>query len=72
MQLYDELVKSGIELDHHESDLYVLDTPAAREVLQAYAAKGAAFRWFKSEIDKRMWIEIPFAFDPWWSAKAQR
>ena len=81
--LYDQLVAAGCTVDHHESDLYVLDTPEARRVLAAFHAPMAAIsksthetvsqvRTFKSEKDGRIWFDLPFMYSPFWQAKQRR
>jgi len=65
---YDLLKDAGIPLDSHESDLYVLANPGSRAIL---ARCGASFTAFRSERDGRIWLDIPFAYKPWWDAKAK-
>lgn len=71
MSIYREMLQYGVETDNHESDLYALDTPAARQII---ARAGRSFdrtiTRFRSQVDGRVWIEIPFAFDPFWEARA--
>ena len=64
--LYEDLVALGIPLDHHESDLYVLDVPEARDVIRRH---GRRFTPFQSKREGLTWLEVPFAFDPWWDAR---
>lgn len=66
-ELYDKLVKEGFTLDHHESDLYVKDSPMARELLERYGLK---YTPFKDDIDHEMWLDVPFAYAPFWRDKA--
>lgn len=66
--LYKELVAAGVPIDHHESDLYVLDTRVARGILAAHGKKGTPFT---SQVDGRRWIDVPFAYEPFWE-KASR
>lgn len=69
--LYQAMVEAGCELDHHESDLYVKDTPAAVQILRDWrTSKGSQLYMsrFISRVDATLWIEIPFAYDPWWEA----
>jgi len=62
------LVKAGIQVDSHESDLYVKDTPEARKILKNFNLKSKPFR---SQIDKEMWLDVPFAYTPFWQKKAK-
>lgn len=76
--LYEDMVEAGVETDHHESDLYVLDTPTARAVLQRHGklfagdrreAGGPYVARFVSEADGRPWVEVPFSYDPFWKGR---
>ena len=74
MELYDACVAAGLEIDHHESDLYVKKTPAAIFVLSEFnydpelkkLDKYRGVSTFKSSIDGSEWFDIPFAYLPWW------
>lgn len=70
-ELYSRLKDAGCELDRHESDLYVLDTVEARAIIEAYEAGGGLTNksYFSSDSDGRRWIELPFAYQPFWDAK---
>jgi hypothetical protein len=61
--LYDELSEAGIPLDNHESDLYVLLTPESREILKRHRAH---FTTFRSNVDRKLWADVPFSFSPYW------
>jgi len=68
--LYAELVAAGCQVDHHESDLYVLDTPEARAILAEHPdVRATAFR---SDVDHKRWLDVPFAYSPFWAGKQQR
>ena len=68
MTIYQELKKAGVELDNHESDLYAKVTPESIEILNNYKYKDNVTR-FNNKIDKKVWFDIPFAFDPYWEKK---
>jgi len=71
--LYDKLKAAGQQLDHHESDLYVKRTPEADAIIRAHGgpeAKNA--RPFIDNIDGQPWIDIPFAYIPYWERKQGR
>jgi hypothetical protein len=70
--LYSQIVAAGIPTDHHESDLYVLDTPAARRILAAHDQKWTRFRDTSGEKQGEDWLEVPFAYDPFWEEKAKK
>lgn len=67
MTLYREMIEAGVETDSHESDLYVLATPEAREILARHPTEAKNARGFVSAVDKRFWIDIPFAYEPFWT-----
>lgn len=69
MTLYDEMIAAGIAVDNHESDLYVLDCPKSREILKRYPTQQSNATSFVSNVDSKRWIDIPFAFDPFWIAR---
>jgi len=66
---YERLVSLGVPLDHHESDLYVRGTAEAVEIVKA---SGWSYSYFRSERTGEMgqlWIELPFAYAPWWQER---
>jgi len=68
-ELYDELVEADIPTDSHESDLYVLDVPAARKILEKYPTHRKNATRFKDRRDGKIWIDVPFAYAPFWRKK---
>ena len=64
--LYQELKKRGQETSNHESDLYVKLTD---ESMRLVKCSGLSHSIFTSNIDGKQWIDVPFAFDPFWDAK---
>ena len=62
---YQALRASGAPLDSHESDLYVKDTPEVRKIIAANP-QSWSFSRFRHQVTKEMWLDLPFAFDPWW------
>jgi hypothetical protein len=69
MSIYTDIKAADLPTDSHESDLYVKDSPEAREILAEHGKKvdGWNVQGFKSAIDGAHWLDIPFAFDPWWT-----
>jgi hypothetical protein len=65
LSVYRELLEAGCDLDHHESDLYIRNTPEARDILAARPRAKVRGRHFVGT-DGNCWIEIPFAYDPFW------
>jgi hypothetical protein len=72
MSLYQELKSAGCTLDSHESDLYVLDTKLARSILERYTLARTSARVFVSALDGELWVEIPFAYEPWWTSRNRK
>jgi hypothetical protein len=66
--LYNECVAAGLQLDHHRSDLYILDTKKAREIVKRCALVRTST--FVSQVDGKLWIDVPFAYLPFWEKKA--
>jgi hypothetical protein len=71
MTLFSEIKAAGIPFTNHESDLYVLDCQPARDILKKYPTKFTNATRFKNAVDGRIWIDIPFNYDPFWE-KRQR
>lgn len=80
--LYADLKAAGCTLGNHESDLHVKLCPQAIHVLREHsmaeyrpAGPSRGEPWikltgcsqFRSEVDGTLWIEIPFAFAPFWN-----
>ena len=68
MTLYEQLKAAGVPLDSHESDLYALATSEAHEIVLASCHMYSVFR---NELDGKLWLDVPFAFDPWWKARVK-
>ena len=66
--IYEELKGAGIQLDSHESDLYALKTAESERIVKAwdYCCNVTTF---KSQIDGKIWYDIPFAYKPFWDSK---
>jgi len=65
MNIYREMVEAGIEIDHHETDLYVPVTKTTRSIVAHYPHRSNVST-FVSQIDGRNWFDIPFAYVPAW------
>ncbi len=63
MTLYEDLKAAGCQLDSHESDLYIRATDTAKRILRAHNRQASLFR---SELDGKLWFDVPFAYDPFW------
>jgi hypothetical protein len=60
-----QMLAAGVEVAHHESDLYALVTPESAANVAAYQFAGNVTR-FREDDDtrRRQWFDIPFAYDP--------
>jgi len=69
MSIHSDMIQAGIEVDHHESDLYVRDCPTARAILANHGKQvdGWNVQPFmslgKHRHDSKPWLDIPFAYD---------
>jgi hypothetical protein len=63
------MVNHCVAVDHHESDLYVEDTETARLILTWY--KKRKVTRFHNQVTRTTWINIPFAYAPFWEKKAK-
>jgi hypothetical protein len=70
--LYDKLKAAGQQLDHHESDLYVKWTAEANAIIRAHGGPEAANARSFTGQDGERWIDIPFAYTPWWKKRQQQ
>lgn len=68
MTIYQDLLGLGVELDHHESDLYFPVTAATHELVRRYEFRGNV-RTFANQVSGTLWYEAPFAYAPWWEAR---
>lgn len=67
--LHHDLVTAGLQLDNHESDLYVEDTPEARAILARHPTHRTNARPFQHAVTGKLWLDVPFAFEPFWQKK---
>lgn len=65
------MVEAGVEVDSHESDLYVPVNDVSRKLINEYEHKGIV-SIFRSQLTGTDWYDIPFANDPWWEAKLEQ
>lgn len=69
--LFAEIVAAGIEHDHHESDLYLPRTAAVLEILARHPLQKSNATSFRNQIDGKPWLDVPFAFQPFWDKVAR-
>lgn len=68
-ELYDACVEAGLQIDHHESDLYVECTSISRALLVRYGVKADMFL---DQVTKRLWFGVPFMYMPFWRELEKR
>ncbi len=68
VDVYQILKDSGAELDSHESDLYVKATPEAVKIVKD---SGWTYTTFTSQVDGLRWLDVAFAFRPFWDKKQE-
>lgn len=64
--LYQALCDLNVDTGHHESDLYVEDTPAVRDVIARYPVALKNMTTFKDQVTGKPMLEVPFAYAPFW------
>lgn len=66
--LYSMLLAEGCEIDHYNTDLYVLDTRESREIMALFEGFGGKTnkQRFRSERDNKLWWDLPFHYNPRW------
>lgn len=73
--LYQMLLAVGYpedQMDHHESDLYIFQTPLTDAVIEQWCKANGYQRTlfvksFCDQITNLMMYEVAFAYDPWWT-----
>lgn len=71
MSLYKELKANGIPIDNHESDLYFKRTDESVAILAKYPLQKSYARSFPA-LGGETWVDVPFAYDPFWEARGMR
>lgn len=70
--LYDTIKDAGIEHASHESDLYLPDTAQVRAILERFPLQKRNATRFQNQVEGGTWIDVPFAFLPFWEKKLAR
>lgn len=66
MSIYEDMKAARVPIENHYSDLHVPATPEAREILRRHRENVSA-AFFVSPVDGKVWIDIPFCYDPYWA-----
>lgn len=63
--IHKDMLELKVEIDHHESDLYVPVLNATTKVLNSYreAGKHVGTSLFICNVDKKPWYDIAFAYE---------
>ncbi len=64
------MINLGVQIAHHESDLYVPITPETTKLVNKYEFKNNV-NLFVCNIDRKPWYDIPFAYSPFWDNKVK-
>lgn len=70
--LYGDLTAAGIPVENHESDLYFPATATSLDILNRHPLQESNARQFTSQIDGKLWMDVPFAFLPWWEKRTKQ
>ncbi len=70
MTLFEEIVSRGIPYANHESDLYIPATDETRALVKQ--CRHSTPSAFVNEVEGGLWLDVPFAYDPWWQRRVQR
>jgi hypothetical protein len=73
--LYQLMVAAGVQIDSHETDMYVPVNATTTKILKDYRERHklpmTEYQIFVSQIDGKGWYDLPFSFDPAWQARAK-
>ena len=73
MSLYQDLVKLGVPHSNRASDLYFPVTEQTTGLVKKWKKKTTlVVNKFTHEVEKTLWYEIPFAYDPFWEARHKK
>ena len=61
--IYKECLVRNIPISHHYSDLYI---PCTQETIELCKQFNVKFSQFTSNLDKQLWIDVPFQYMPFW------
>jgi len=69
--IYERLISAGCVVEGRESDLHTPATPEALRLIREFRHDGTgdlrlAHNVYVSRIDGSRWVEVPFAYDPFW------
>jgi hypothetical protein len=57
------------QIDHHDSDLYIMVTPESKKLINKYEFKNNVTTFISAFAPFVPWYDIPFAYTPYWDRK---
>ena len=75
ISLYEQIKAAGIPFSNHESDLYFQANPESRRILAQFPSEESNSTSFLNQAPPHkgeQWIDVPFAFLPWWETRQKR
>ena len=67
--LYGAVLAANVPHDTHESDLYLVDRPDVRRMIDSY---NRCFTPFVNQVTRTGYLDVAFAYLPFWDAKRAR
>jgi hypothetical protein len=64
--LWDIVEARGIPYANNSSDLYLPYSEEVRELLNDFPKQKELARQFINQTNQEVWLDIPFAYLPWW------
>lgn len=64
--LFEDIIAEGIQHNNHYSDLYIPDNTQTRKILERHPDQKKVSAAFVNQVEGGLWIDIPFAYDPFW------
>ena len=64
--IYEELKNAGVQITSWQSDLYCPKNDITIPIVEKYE-KLHYVQTFKNQNDGKIWYDVSFAFDPYWS-----
>jgi hypothetical protein len=72
ISIYEAAKSAGLRIDSHESDLYLFPAGTARTIVRNVGTKeqiATACPFVAS--DGELWLEVPFAYEPFWANRKE-
>jgi len=72
MDIYQEMVNAGVDIDHHGSDMYVPVTEVTTEIIGRYPYKQSVKQFISNPDTGTQWYDVPLAYTPHFSKAAMQ